>query len=1104
MTTLIQTNHSISLGETSFTFLPGGDLYEAAHGDIMINQVLGNPVDGSLNNLYLRLHRNSEISVFPLLGAKSGSTVTFSENQAVFQGTAENVRYEVTFSLSTLGVWFWEITLEGSGVTADLLYGQDIGLAHRGAVRTNEAFVAQYIDHSVYSDEKTGYVVCSRQNQPQDGKFPYLQQGSLTKASGYSTDGFQFFGLSYKETNEPEAFYQRDLPNEIYQYEFAYTGLQSKRIALEGKAEFVFYGLFREDHPEAVAAPEFEDVLFAAWNETRSFDGTFSAESKIASIPLPSAVLKTFSMQKEDVDLLFPDRIQEEYSDGQLLSFFTGSYEHAVLKEKELQMERPHGHILMNSVQFQHPEKTITTTSHIYGIFNSQLAYGNTSFHKMLTNQRNPLNILKTSGQRIYLETESGYELLGLPSLFEIGFNYARWYYKTADDLIVVTNFTAAGSPAVQLVLRSMQGKAYRCLVTHQVSMNNNEYEVPFGAVRNGQTIAFTASEKADSAGIYPGLQYSMTLDAEFNISEHEAFEAASLFVIETEQTASFTMTIKGSFDNSDGLPAEQLDAKEEIEEYRRFLKKTMNHFQLQHPSQAAEKLNILSWWYTHNMLVHYSVPHGLEQYGGAAWGTRDVCQGPAEYFLTTRNDEAVKHILRTVFSHQYEDTGNWPQWFMFDRYSNLQQEESHGDIIVWPLKLLSDYLLATGDTAILKEKVSYTDRESGLSNGSTATILEHAQKEIRFIKSHFLSGTSLSAYGDGDWDDTLQPANPSLKKHMASSWTVALTYQAFRQFSNALSEYSPEQAKELAELADSIQQDFSKYMLDTPVIPGFLYMENESQPEKMVHPEDKKTGIQYRLLPLTRSMIAELVSPEQAKTNLSIIKEHLSFPDGVRLMNRPASYKGGVSTNFKRAEQAANFGREVGLQYVHAHIRFIEAMAKLGKPEEVWQGLEAINPVGITSAVPNAALRQSNAYFSSSDGKFSTRHEAEENFEKLKTGETAVKGGWRIYSSGPGIYMNQLLSNCLGIRFHADSLVLDPVLTESLNGLKVRSLLYGKPAVYSFSLGCTESKVLVNGKEVQTQKLDNPYRQGGLLVQKSTLLPLLDQEENVIEIQCN
>ena len=173
----------------------------------------------------------------------------------------------------------------------------------------------------------------------------------------------------------------------------------------------------------------------------------------------------------------------------------------------------------------------------------------------------------------------------------------------------------------------------------------------------------------------------------------------------------------------------------------------------------------------------------------------------------------------------------------------------------------------------------------------------------------------------------------------------------------------------------------------------------------------------------MQQSMIGELLSPDEAEHHLGIIKEHLQHPDGVRLMNRPAAYHGGVSTNFKRAEQAANFGREIGLQYVHAHIRFTEAMAKLGQKEETWHALGVINPIQLQERVPNAELRQANVYFSSSDGDFKTRLEAQENFGKLRDGSVGVKGGWRVYSSGPGIYLNQLISNVLGIREMADDL---------------------------------------------------------------------------------
>ena len=101
-------------------------------------------------------------------------------------------------------------------------------------------------------------------------------------------------------------------------------------------------------------------------------------------------------------------------------------------------------------------------------------------------------------------------------------------------------------------------------------------------------------------------------------------------------------------------------------------------------------------------MLVHYLSPHGLEQYGGAAWGLRDVSQGPVEYFFAVNKPEVVKEIIQIIFSNQFDDDGNWPQWFMFDRYETLKANESHGDVIVWPLKVVADYLTYTGDFEIL------------------------------------------------------------------------------------------------------------------------------------------------------------------------------------------------------------------------------------------------------------------------------------------------------------------------------------------------------------------------------------------------------------------
>ena len=71
--------------------------------------------------------------------------------------------------------------------------------------------------------------------------------------------------------------------------------------------------------------------------------------------------------------------------------------------------------------------------------------------------------------------------------------------------------------------------------------------------------------------------------------------------------------------------------------------------------------------------MMHLTAPHGLEQYSGAAWGTRDVCQGPLELLLALEHDEPAKAILRVVFAQQYETRGDWPQWFMLEPYSAIQ-----------------------------------------------------------------------------------------------------------------------------------------------------------------------------------------------------------------------------------------------------------------------------------------------------------------------------------------------------------------------------------------------------------------------------------------------
>ncbi|NQT85187.1 hypothetical protein HQ560_00385 [bacterium] len=222
-------------------------------------------------------------------------------------------------------------------------------------------------------------------------------------------------------------------------------------------------------------------------------------------------------------------------------------------------------------------------------------------------------------------------------------------------------------------------------------------------------------------------------------------------------------------------------------------------------------------------------------------------------------------------------------------------------------------------------------------------------------------------------------------------------------------------------------------------------------------------------------------------------IQEHLAYPDGFRLMDRPPVYRGGAQRFFRRAETASYFGREIGLMYVHAHLRTMEALAKLGKADDLYEAILKVIPINLREHVPSAAPRQSNAYFSSSDAGFADRYEAGERYGELRTGEIGVKGGWRIYSSGPGIFVGQILTRFLGIRRHYESLVIDPVLPKRLDGLRVGTVIDGVDVEIAYHVVdsvCSPRRVAVNGVDVaDLQREPNPYRPGGAVLRLDGLL---------------
>jgi cellobiose phosphorylase len=1094
----------------AFHFHPNGNLFCIKKGDLLINQSLGCPLAGSLTRLYLRDLKGGQSS---LLNQSPGA-VEFArtENGVEWSGNFKEVEFVCSLHLSeTENFWKWAIEVKNVSskqAELDLFLAQDFGLAHQGAVRTNEAYTSHYLDHFALEDSDLGWLVCSRQTQAQgEGSFPWALTGCLEGASSYCTDGRDFYGNEFRMDRKPMALEQESLTNRVLQYEMAMAGIQNKPVLLapDQKEQFHFFTYFVEDHDQPSSSKDLHYV-----GEVKKIIKDFVPASVVGRVDFAknayqtSEFLNGMELTDSEVRDLYPlDWKQEERNNQGLLSFFYRDSRHIVLPRKEVSVDRPHANMLATFGEEMMPnESAMCSTNYIYGLFNAQITCGTKRPPAMLSFVRNPYDILPSSGQRIFVQSKGGWHLLGMPSLYECGLNHSTWLYKFEDGIIEVKSYAKMKEASVYMKILC-HGEPRAFAISHQVAFGGNEMDACGTISLNQDQICFQEKGRNHPdyfLKVYHPDKVARISDATWFGDKNSNYP---FLVIETESVESFEMGFSGEAFKSDEAPESSEICQSSVNS---FYQKNLLNFEITHQDKSVDKFNEIMPWYLHNALIHFISPHGIEQYKGGAWGVRDVSQGSVELLLATGQQALVKEVLKIVFSRQLLNRRDWPQWFSPGNVKFLQLH-SHGDVVVWPLKALSDYIIATGDLEFLQEKVPYLEDELLELTEEKFTIAHHCKSVVDEIVDRFVGDTHLISYGEGDWNDSLQPANKTLKKRLVSSWTVELVYQTFSSFQEVCKKSGDEnQALELDELCGKIKRDFNHYLIQENVVSGFsLFDESFTDCEPMLHPKDTKTGIHYRLLPMTRGMISEIFDPKQAEHHLNLIEEHLLFPDGAHLMNKPPKYQGGVETYFKRAESACNFGREIGLQYVHAHIRYAEAMAKLGKPDELLTALYTINPINIKEAVKNAELRQANLYFSSSDGDFANRYESYEKFDELKTGERSVKGGWRLYSSGPGLYINQVITRLLGIRWSWDHFILDPVIPKSLDGLNMSINFCAYPTQFVYkveSKGFSPSKVLVNGAPVKEFSLDaNPYRSGGAKIPKDKFLSYFKNEDNLVEV---
>jgi 1,2-beta-oligoglucan phosphorylase len=1101
-----------------------GSLRRLEYGAIALALFVGNEVEGGPANLYLRRH-DGPVEWVPLLGPSSPTSFSVDPRGTSLQGRGRwgDLGYLIELTLAAgVPAWFWHVHLENHGATphaVDLTYAQDLALASYGAVRLNEFYVGQYLDHTALSHPEHGFVVASRQNLAAEGRNPWSLIGSLRKGASYATDALQFYGLAYRRGEAPTGLVA-ELPSSRLQHEHSMVVVRDAaiRLAPGERTSAGFFGRYLEDHPEATSEADLRRVDEVLALPEVAAPPNASPAPPEAKRGRPQTLFSTArplmvqDLGATELQSLFagPWRHEELGSSGETLSFFCGVQRHVVLRAKERQVLRPHGHLLRSGRHITPDETSLTSTAWMNGVFHSMLTQGHVSINRMLSTVHSYLGLFRSHGQRVFVDIDGQWQLLTVPSAFEMSPAACLWIYRYAGGEIQVRSEARADAHDMTLILSVTAGPPLRFLVSHHLAVNGDDGSAPGAALwrQVGQEVIVTAAPGSELAQRFPKGSFSIaalpgTILEKVGSDELLFLDGRSrqqpFLCLVTAPGVTAGLRIQGRLLTQSAPLPQSLDAGQDLQP-------SLAMRVPEHSALAVKAAGIaeMAPWYAQNAWVHYLAPRGLEQYSGGGWGTRDVCQGPVELLLALQLAAPIRDLLLRVMKQQNPD-GDWPQWFMFfERERNIRPGDSHGDIVFWPLLVLAQYLIASGDSGILEEQVRFFDGR-GTDQGENATVWEHVQRALALIAKRVIPGTALAAYGHGDWNDSLQPVEEQMRHQLCSSWTVTLQFQTLTTLAAAVRGIGhASEAAALDKQAQAVRQDFQRLLLPDEVLAGYVQFADDGSIRYLLHPRDATTGIRYSSLGMIHAILEDLLSPAQAREHLHLIRTHLSAQDGVRLFDRPMTYHGGPQRLFQRAETATYFGREIGLMYTHAHLRYAQALAHVGEADAFFQALCQANPIAIASVVPRATLRQANCYYSSSDAVFVDRYQASAEYTRVAQGTIDLDGGWRVYSSGAGISLGLIIRRFLGLSREGELLRLDPVIPAALDGLRVKTRLADHTIDIEYRVaapGCGVRGITLNGTPLAFSTAANPHRRGAALTAMPALLALLRADGNVLQV---